>query len=198
MIIWEDVHHVEDVVRKVLHQQVLSQVDAVQALQIWISGANRSCSGLVKKPKIWLLTGIYLLKDATFIGKKKRTANILAGTKSTVLSAVGAPPFGPSIGLGNSNDSSSQAPTQGWLVWAPQYRAVDYRAGTKASKSADITLLYDLVSEEVCYYSPPPDWTRDLMVKVSEQSNGLDDGAQSSCDDDDYRKIGESFWTCKN
>ena len=170
----------------------------MQALQIWISGANRSCSGLVKKPKIWLLTGIYLLKDATFIRKKKRTASILAGIKSTVLSAVGAPPIGPSIDLGHSNDSSSQTPTQGWLIWAAQYRALDYRAGTKASKSADITLLYDVVSEGVCYYTPPPDWTRELMVKVTKQSNGLDNGAQSSCGDDDYQKIAESFWTCKN
>ena len=189
----------------------------MQALEIWISGANRGLSGLIKKPKIWLLTGIYLLKDATFIEKKKRTAGIQAGVNSTVLSAIGAPPIGPSIDLGHSNESSSQTPTQGWLVWAAQYRALDYRAGTKASSPADITLLYHVLSDGVYYYcGPPPYWTRDLVVRVTDQSNSLDDGAQSACDDEgyqeideypwkpqpacddkDYQKIDENFWTCK-
>ena len=166
----------------------------MQALQIWISGANRGLSGLGKKPKIWLLTGIYLLKDATFTGKKKRTAGIQAGVNSSVLSAVGAPPIGPSIDLGHSNDSSSQTPTQGWLVWAAQYRALDYRAGTKASSPADITLLYDVLSAGVCYYMPPPNWTTNLEVKVTHQSNNPDDDTQSACDDEAYQKIVENFW----
>ena len=189
----------------------------MQALQIWISGANRRLIGLKKKPKIWLLTGIYLLKDAIFTENKKRTAGIQAGVNSTVLSAVGAPPIGPTIDLGHSNDSSLQTPTQGWLVWAAQYHALDYRAGTKASSPADITLLCNVLSDGVYYNrGPPPYWTRGLEVKVTDQSNSLDDGAQSACDDEcyqeiaenlwiplpacndkDYQTIDENFWTCK-
>ena len=168
----------------------------MQALQIWISGANRGLSGLKKKPKIWLLTGIYLLKDATFTGEKKRTAGIQAGISSTVMTAVGAPPIGPSIDLGHSNDSSSQTPTQGWLVWAAQYRALDYRVGSRAFRSADIELLYDVVSDGICYFTSP-DWSRGLTVEVTEQSNSLDDSPQSVDDDDDYQKIAENTWRCR-
>ena len=163
---------------------------------MWISGANRALSGLIKKPKIWLLTGIYLLKDATFTGEKKRTAGIKAGISSTVMSAVGAPPIGPSIDLGHSNDSSSQTPTQGWLVWAAQYRALDYRVGSRASRSADIQLLYDVVSDGMCYLNSP-DWSEGLTVEVTEQSNSLDDSAQSGDDDDDYKNIAENTWRCR-
>ena len=164
---------------------------------MWISGANRGLSGLIRKPKIWLLTGMYLFKDATFTENKKRTAGIQAGISSTLLSAVGGPPIGPSIDLGHSKDSSLQAPTQGWLVWAAQYRALDYRVGTRASGSADIKLLYDVVSEGILYYSSP-DWSRGLTVEVTAQSNSLDDDARSaSCDDNDYRQIAENFWRCR-
>ena len=168
----------------------------MQALQIWISGANRRLSGLIKKPKIWLLTGIYLLKDATFTGKGKRTAGVQAGINSTVLSATGAPPIGPSIDLEHSNDSSSRTPTQGWLVWAAQYHALDYRVCTKAFGSADITLLYDVVSEGTCYFRAP-DWAKGLTVQVAEQSNSLDNGTESFHDNEDYQKIAENFWRCK-
>lgn len=164
---------------------------------MWISGANRGLSGLIKKPKIWLLTGIYLLKDATFSGEKKRTAGMQAGISSTLMSAVGASPIGPSIDLGHSNDSSSQTPTQGWLVWAAQYRALDYRVGSRASRSADIELLYDVVSDGMCYLTSP-DWSSGLTVEVTEQSTSLDDGAQSvDDDDDDYQKIANNTWRCR-
>lgn len=162
-----------------MHQQVFSQVDAVQALQMWISGANTGLRGLIKKPRVWLLTGIYLLKDATFTGEKKRTAGIRAGISPTLLSAAGAPPIGPSIDLGHSNDSSSRTPTQGWLVWAAQYRALDYRVCGLESTSADITLLKDVVSPGLCCYYSAPDWWSGLTVEVTEQSNSPDDGAQS-------------------
>ena len=160
----------------------------MQALQLWISGANRGLDALRKKPKIWLLTGIYLLKDATFTGEKKRTAGIQAGVNSTVLSAIGAPPIGPSIDLERSNDSSSQTPTQGWLVWAAQYFALDYRVCSKVFRSADVTLLYNVVSGGRCYYSGP-DWANGLTVEVAEQSNNLDESAQSVCNEEDYQKI---------
>ena len=151
-----------------------------------------------KRPKIWLLTGIYLLKDATFAKEKKRTAGIQVGVSSTILSAVGAPPIGPSIDLGHSNNSSSQTPTQGWLVWAAQYRAIDYRVCTMASGTADIKLLDDVVSEGTAFLSGS-EWSNGLMVEVTEQyhSRDDDDGAQPACDDDVYEKIEESFWMCR-
>ena len=175
---------------------MLCQVDAVQALQLWISGANRGLDGLRKKPKIWLLTGIYLLKDATFTGEKKRTAGLQAGVSSTVLSAIGAPPIGPSIDLERSNDSSSQTPTQGWLVWAAQYFALDYRVCSREFRSADITLLTNVVSDGAMYLSAP-DWQNGLTIEVAEHWNSLDESAQSVCNDEDYQNITEDLWTCE-
>ena len=168
----------------------------MQALQIWISGANRNLGDLIKKPKIWLLTGIYLLRDATFTGEKKRRAGVQAGVNSTVLSAIGAPPIGPSIDLERSSDSSSQTPTQGWLVWAAQYFALDYRACSRVFRSADITLLDNVVSNGMCYLSGP-DWQNGLTVEVAEHSNSLDESAQSACNDEDYQKITENLQTCE-
>ena len=168
----------------------------MQALQIWISGANRNLHGLRKKPKIWFLTGIYLLKAAIFTGEKRRTARIRAGISSTVLSAIGGPPIGPSIDLEHSNDSSSQTPTHGWLVWAAQYVALDYRVCTNFFGSADIKLLNNVVSEGVCCCSSP-DWFEGLTVQVAEQSNSLNDDADSVCDDEGYQKITKNFWRCK-
>ena len=168
----------------------------MQALQLWISGANKGLNGLRKKPKIWLLTGIYLLKDATFTEEKKRTTGFQAGVDSTVLSAIGAPPIGPSIDIERSNDSTSQTPTQGWLVWAAQYFALDYRVCSRAFNSADITLLYDVVSGGRCYYSAP-DWANGLTVEVAKHWDGVDEGAQSVCNDEDYQNITESLWTSK-
>jgi len=148
---------------------------------------------LKRKPKVWLLTGLYLLKDATFTGEKKRTAGIQAGISSSALSAIGGPPVGPSIEVEHSKESSSQTPTEGWLVWAAQYRALDYRVCTKGSQSSDIKLLYDVVSGGALYFSAPA-WSKGLTVEVSEQSNGLDDGAESACDDEGYQKIVDGDW----
>ena len=168
----------------------------MQALQIWISGANKGLSGLIKKPKIWLLTGIYLLRNATFTGEKKRTAGIQAGVNSTVLSAIGAPPIGPSLDFERSSHSSSRTPTQGWLVWAAQYLALDYRVCSREFRSAEITLLDNVVSDGRCYLSGP-DWQNGLTVEVAERSNSLDESAQSVCNDEDYQKITENIWTCE-
>ena len=180
-----------------MREQVLAQADAMRALQIWISGANTGLRALKKKPKIWLLTGIYLLKDATFTGERKRTTGIHAGISSTLLSATGGPPIGPSIDLGHSNDLDSRTPTQGRLVWAAQYRALDYRVRLiTASASADIMLLNDVVSAGAMFWCTPG-WFEGLTVEVTEQSNSLDDGSRSSCDDEDYQKIDENFSKCE-
>ena len=151
---------------------------------------------MIKKPKIWLLTGIYLLKDATFTVDRKQTAGFQAGVDSTLLSAIGAPPIGPSIDLERSNDSSSQTPTQGWLVWAAQYFALDYRVCSRAFRSAEITLLDNVVSDGTCYLSGP-DWQNGLTVEVAEHLNSLDESARSVCSDEDYQKITENLWTCE-
>ena len=163
---------------------------------MWISGANTRLCGLAKKPKIWLLTGIYLLKDATFTGERKHVLGVRAGISSTLLSGAGGPPIGPSIGLGQSNDLDSRTPTQEMLVWAAQYRALDYRIRDKASTPADIMLLDDVVSAGWLFLrtSDCPDG---LTIKVTKQSNNLDDGSRSTCDDEDYQKIDENFSLCE-
>jgi hypothetical protein len=165
----------------------------VQALQIWISGANKGLSSLIKKPKIWFLTRIYLLKDATFTRERTQTAGIQAGISSTALSPVGRSIISPSIDFGHSNNSSSQTLTNGWLVWAAQYIALDYRVGSR-SGPVKIKLLYNVVSEGVAYHCAPA-WASGLTVEVSKQSDNLAGGAESAstCDDEDYQEVDDSF-----
>ncbi|KAN0107966.1 hypothetical protein V8E51_007708 [Hyaloscypha variabilis] len=149
---------------KFLREQVLSEVEAVQALQMWISGVNRGLGNFKKTPKIWLLTGLYLLKDATSAQEKLRTA--------------------------------SQTPTKGLLVWAAQYRALDYHV-CKRSAPADIHLLYDVVSEGWCY-GGEPHWERGLRLKLSKQvKNAVESELASTCDEADYERLYKNFWICR-
>ncbi|PMD43846.1 hypothetical protein L207DRAFT_266659 [Hyaloscypha variabilis F] len=146
---------------KFLREQVLSEVEAVQALQTWTSGANRGWGSLGKKPKIWMLTGLYLLKDATSTQEKLRTAVGQVGISSTALSPVSGSAIDNSVDLGHSHNSKSQTPTKGLLVWAAQYRALDYHV-CKRSAPADIPSFYDdVVSQGSTYYGgggDEPDW----------------------------------------
>ena len=57
-----------------------------------------------------------------------------------------------------------------------------------------LRLLCNVLSDGVYYNrGPPPYWTRGLEVKVTDQSNSLDDGAQSACDDECYQEIAENL-----
>jgi hypothetical protein len=163
---------------------------------MWTSGANRGLGNFKKKPKIWLLTGLYLLKDATSAQEKLRTAVGQVGISSTALSPVAGSAIDNSVDLGHSHNSKSQTPTKGLLVWAAQYRALDYHV-CKRSAPADIHLLYDVVSEGWCY-GGEPHWERGLRLKLSKQvKNAVESELASTCDEADYERLYKSFWICR-
>ena len=184
---------------------MLSSVEAEQALQIWISAANRGLRGKLRKLKIWLLTGIYLLKDASVSYKNERIWGTLTRISSTMMAALSGTAIGPAVDLESSTAKSSRTPTRGWLVWAAQYHAIDYETGRSygdSSKRCRIKLLYDIVSEGTCY-AVAPDWATGISIWVTEEeelkarSGSVGDMARSNLDEDSYKLIEDNFVECK-
>ncbi|KAL9077212.1 MAG: hypothetical protein Q9161_000478 [Pseudevernia consocians] len=78
-----------------------------------------------RKPKIWMLTGLYLLHDVRSYSLQKLKTHLLAEASPQILSMAGGAPIGGSLGLGWERGVEADITMPNANVWAAQWRLLD-------------------------------------------------------------------------
>ncbi|KAF2277730.1 uncharacterized protein EI97DRAFT_456981 [Westerdykella ornata] len=112
------------------YNQVLQNQKARERLNQWISEALSAKGAVIRqslrrKPRIWLLKGLYTFEDATSTVKINASLGVDAGISSLLVLAVGGPPIGPEVGILVDRSVQSTLPMAGELVWAAQWQLLD-------------------------------------------------------------------------
>ncbi|EAW24538.1 uncharacterized protein NFIA_041160 [Aspergillus fischeri NRRL 181] len=126
-----------------LATSVLSNPKAQEKLKLWLSAA-RSAYVLnfkfARRPKIWMLTGLYLLEDARTMVSRHNSSKISAGVSGALVGALSSVPVGGFLTLGEGNSWEMTMELTEQHVWAAQYRLLDARF-VKVDKGADSVKL---------------------------------------------------------
>ncbi|KAG2026249.1 hypothetical protein GB937_001757 [Aspergillus fischeri] len=126
-----------------LATSVLSNPKAQEKLKLWLSAA-RSAYVLnfkfARRPKIWMLTGLYLLEDARTMVSRHNSSKISAGVSGSLVGALSSVPVGGFLSLGEGNSWEMTMELTEQHVWAAQYRLLDARF-VKVDKGADSVKL---------------------------------------------------------
>ncbi|KAF7164862.1 hypothetical protein CNMCM5623_009289 [Aspergillus felis] len=113
-----------------LATSVLRNPKAQEKLKLWLSAA-RSAYVLnfkfARRPKVWMLTGLYLLEDARTMVSRHSSSKISAGVSSSIVGALSSVPVGGSLSLGEGNSWQMTTELADQHVWAAQYRLLDAR-----------------------------------------------------------------------
>ncbi|ETN44333.1 uncharacterized protein HMPREF1541_10513 [Cyphellophora europaea CBS 101466] len=137
-----------------LLEHVLREPKAQRALMLWLSAARSAYMLKLKwarKPKIWMLTGQYLLDDARTVSISSCEETGKVGVTSAAVGALAGVPVGGSIGLGHNSKAQVTMEMPGQNVWAARYHLVDtdfvrLKAGEEAQLPPVIALHPDVTS----------------------------------------------------
>lgn len=111
-----------------LTTSVLSNPIAQQKLKLWLSAARSDYVlnfKFARRPKIWLITGIYLLEGTRTMVTRDHSANGSVGISPTIIGAISGVPIGGSVGLGQKNSWELSMEVAEKHVWAAQFRLLD-------------------------------------------------------------------------
>lgn len=123
-----------------LTTQILPNPKARSTLKLWLSSARSDYvmnMRWARRPKIWFLTGLYLLSGARTIVRKSSSTHIDVGLSSAIVGALGGVPIGGSVSLGQGDMWEMTMGMEEEHVWAAQYRLIDAKyisASTSATK----------------------------------------------------------------
>ena len=107
---------------------VLSDPDAIRKLTLWVSVARSEYvlrKAAFRRPKIWMLTGRYLLHDVRAYKSGKLKPNISAEASPQISGVAGGPPIGGSLSLGWERGIEADITMPNANVWAAQWRLLD-------------------------------------------------------------------------
>ncbi|KAJ5995254.1 hypothetical protein N7481_002231 [Penicillium waksmanii] len=113
-----------------LTDNILTTPAAQQKLKLWLSAAHSAYLlnfKFARRPKVWLLTGLYLLEGTRAVVSNGQSANISAGVSSAIIGALSGVPVGGSVSLGAGSTWEMAMEVADPHVWAAQYRLVDAR-----------------------------------------------------------------------
>lgn len=122
-----------------LTNHVLTTPKARAALKLWLSSARSDYvmnMRWARRPKIWFLTGLYLLSDARTIVRKSSSSSIDVGLSSAIVGALSGVPVGGSVSLGQGDAWEMTLGMEEEHVWAAQYRLIDAKYISASSSSA--------------------------------------------------------------
>ncbi|PYI28214.1 hypothetical protein BP00DRAFT_403451 [Aspergillus indologenus CBS 114.80] len=123
---------------------VLSNSQAQQKLKLWLSAARSSYLlnfKFARRPKIWLLTGLYLLEGTRTIVSRSQSNQVSVGISSAVIGALSSVPVGGSVKLGQGVSWEIAMEVEDEHVWAAQFRLLDAKYIKLGSNGVDgITL----------------------------------------------------------
>lgn len=123
-----------------LATKVLSDPDARRKMTLWVSVAR--CAHVLKKaafrrPKIWMLTGLYLLHDVRTYSSERLKTGVLTGISPQISGVAGGPPIGGSLDLGWERGLEADITMPNANVWAAQWRLLDTEYVMKSTVQAD-------------------------------------------------------------
>jgi hypothetical protein len=103
---------------------------AESKLKLWLSAASSNymlkLKGL-RRPKIWMLTGLYILEDVKIShAGTKRTQSSL-GIDATTMAAATSVPLGASVKIHPEDSIKVELTTKDRLIWAAQYHMLEAR-----------------------------------------------------------------------
>ncbi|KAJ5176760.1 uncharacterized protein N7482_002637 [Penicillium canariense] len=107
---------------------VLNTPLAQQKLKLWLSAAHSDYVlnfKFARRPKVWLLTGLYLLEGARTIVSMGQSSEISVGVSSAIIGALSGVPVGGSVSLGVGSSWEMAMEVSDPHVWAAQYRLLD-------------------------------------------------------------------------
>ncbi|KAF5227175.1 hypothetical protein FANTH_14838 [Fusarium anthophilum] len=134
------------------YKQVLASDDARETLSRWISAAHSdkvTSRFWYRKPKIWMLTGIYTFRNATCTDVDNSSLGAELGLSSALMAAATGFPVGPLAEVAVENGIEITLPMAGDLVWAAQWQQVNlegvwYRRGIEGSWKLPLSIsLYE-------------------------------------------------------
>ncbi|KAH1790634.1 hypothetical protein KXX35_002777 [Aspergillus fumigatus] len=127
-----------------LATSVLRNPKAQEKLKLWLSAA-RSAYVLnfkfARRPKIWMLSGLYLLEDACTMVSRHSSSKISAGVSGSLVGALSSVPVGGFLNLGEGNSWEMTMELTEQHVWAAQYRLLDARFVKVDKRGADSVKL---------------------------------------------------------
>ena len=118
---------------------VLSDPDAIRKLTLWVSVARSAYilrKAAFRRPKIWMLTGRYLLHDVRAYKSGKLKPELSAEVSPQVSGVAGGPPIGGSLSLGWERDIEADITMPNANVWAAQWRLLDTEFVIKSTSPA--------------------------------------------------------------
>ncbi|KAJ5689390.1 hypothetical protein N7462_003782 [Penicillium macrosclerotiorum] len=123
-----------------LTNSVLKSPLAQQKLKLWLSAAYSAYVinfKFARRPKVWLLTGLYLLEGARTIVSKGQSAEVSAGISSGLVGALSGVPVGGTVSLGVGSSWEMAMEVADPHVWAAQFRLLDARFIKVGKKGID-------------------------------------------------------------
>ncbi|CAL5870759.1 uncharacterized protein PFLUO_LOCUS4999 [Penicillium psychrofluorescens] len=111
-----------------LTTNVLSDPRAQQKLKLWLSAANSAYVlnfKFARRPKIWMLTGLYLLEEARTVVSRGKSVGISTGVSSSIVGALSGVPVGGFVKLGVESSWQMAMQVSEPHVWAAQFRLLD-------------------------------------------------------------------------
>ncbi|PYH76529.1 hypothetical protein BO82DRAFT_359059 [Aspergillus uvarum CBS 121591] len=119
---------------------VLSNPQAQQKLKLWLSAARSSYLlnfKFARRPKIWLLTGLYLLEGTRTFVSRSQSNQVSVGISSAVIGTLSSVPVGGSVKLGQGASWEIAMEVEDEHVWAAQFRLLDAKFIKLGSNGVD-------------------------------------------------------------
>ncbi|KAJ5381554.1 uncharacterized protein N7496_003982 [Penicillium cataractarum] len=185
-----------------LTTNVLANPQAQQKLKLWLSAAHSSYVlnfKFARRPKVWLLTGLYLLEKTRTIVSTGQSADVSAGVSSAIVGALSGVPIGGSVSLGIGSSWEMAMEVADPHVWAAQFRLLDARFIKMGKGGADgvklpttMGLYRDVMSVRTARGAQ--DNTVELSLKKEEDDDDDDDdddAEETSVDDQESEELEE-------
>ncbi|GIK00930.1 hypothetical protein Aspvir_004960 [Aspergillus viridinutans] len=173
-----------------LATSVLSNPKAQEKLKLWLSAA-RSAYVLnfkfARRPKVWMLTGLYLLEDARTMVSRHSSSKISAGVSGSLLGALSSVPVGGSLSLGEGSSWQMTTELTEQHVWAAQYRLLDARfvkVGKRGAENVKLPLSMGLYRDVLSVNTVRGEGTDEVELELKAEKETDDESGQDVEDQD--------------
>lgn len=177
-----------------LKNNVLTSPAAQQKLKLWLSAANSAYLlhfKFARRPKIWLLTGLYLLEGTRAIVSNGQSADISAGISSSIVGALSGVPVGGSVSLGVGSTWEMAMEVADPHVWAAQFRLLDaqfIKMGKDGLDGVKLPASMSLYRDVLSVNTARGGGETEVELGLEKETDGSIVDGQESQEEEDYEK----------
>ncbi|KAI6882670.1 hypothetical protein KC360_g5749 [Hortaea werneckii] len=113
-----------------LRRRVLQHEPARNDLLAWLTAADSAlvrAKSVFRRPKVWLLTGLYELLDACTYSLQSANPSLSFGVDAELMAALAATPVGMSMEIHGGRTALALTETKGPAIWAARWQRIDAR-----------------------------------------------------------------------